>query len=76
MDYDLDKRLSSKLTSLVELFSSFGCSDTLSLCVISCVGVDGERPTFVVSLHNLELSLPPMSQKGKKVPVVNYQGTE
>lgn len=35
-------------------------------CVISCVGVDGDRPEFVVSLRNLELSLPPMSQKGKK----------
>ncbi len=30
------------------------------------MGVDGEWPALVVSLHNLELSLPPMSQKGKK----------
>uniref|UniRef100_A0AAQ5XM88 Arf-GAP with coiled-coil, ANK repeat and PH domain-containing protein n=1 Tax=Amphiprion ocellaris TaxID=80972 RepID=A0AAQ5XM88_AMPOC len=33
----------------------------------SCVGADGELPEFVVSLRNLELSLPPMSQKGKKL---------
>lgn len=40
---------------------------------LSSVGVGMEQgQRFVVSLHNLELSLPPMSQK-EEVPAVNYQ---
>uniref|UniRef100_A0A8D0DFB3 Arf-GAP with coiled-coil, ANK repeat and PH domain-containing protein n=1 Tax=Sander lucioperca TaxID=283035 RepID=A0A8D0DFB3_SANLU len=37
------------------------------LCVISCVGVDGERPAFVVSLHNLELSAPNKSERERSL---------
>ena len=34
-------------------------------CVSSySVGVNGELPAFVISLHNLKLYWPPMSQKG------------
>lgn len=36
-----------------------------SNCVSSySLGVNGELPAFVISLHNLKLYLPPMSQKG------------
>lgn len=54
-----------KIRILVVFISSFCCSEAKTLCVITCVGMDGEPPVFVMTLHNLKLYLPPVSQKGQ-----------